>query len=75
MGPSARCVHGSFLRAEAGYAERLFTDEVNRDGSSMKVHSEDYQLHQLGEWNEDDGSFTNMRQALVTAAQVLRAVQ
>lgn len=40
---------------------RAFQDEVNRAGSEMNRHPEDYNLYHLGEWDEQTSRFTNMR--------------
>lgn len=47
-----------FYAPRIGGAVRAFTDEVNRDGSEMGQHPEDYTLFELGEWNDEDGLFT-----------------
>lgn len=39
-------------------AIRSFTDEVNRQGSEMNSHPEDYSLHDLGTWDDGNGKFT-----------------
>ena len=38
-----------------GMAVRGFLDEVKREGSELQKHPEDYELHRLGEFDEDTG--------------------
>lgn len=40
-----------------GAAVRGFTDEVNRSDSEMGKHPEDYELFELGEFNEETATF------------------
>lgn len=51
----------SFMRPyyapKIGGAVRAFSDEVNRAGSEMGQHPEDYTLFELGTWNDEDGTF------------------
>ena len=58
-----------------GLAERSFSDEVNRAGSDMNAHPEDYSLHKVGEFDDESGSVTACSPAvrLVTAKQVLKS--
>lgn len=46
-----------FYAPRMGGAIRAFTDEVNRAGSEMGEHPEDYTLFELGSWNDEDGVF------------------
>jgi len=39
---------------------RAFQDEVNRAGSEMNAHPEDYNLFYLGEYNEQTARFERM---------------
>lgn len=43
-----------------GGAIRAFGDEVNRSDSAMKGHADDYDLFQLGTFDEDTGKFENL---------------
>lgn len=55
---------GSFARPffvpTVAVAVRSFTDEVNRvdPQNQMNVHPEDFELHQLGEFDEESGQFS-----------------
>lgn len=40
-----------FVR-HVGEAIRSFTDEVNRDGSAIQAHPEDYELFHIGEYDD-----------------------
>lgn len=44
-----------FFCPTLGWAERSFRDEVNRDGSPMKAHPEDYSLWHVGSFDENTG--------------------
>lgn len=46
-----------FVRA-IGQAIRSFTDEINREGSEMGQHPEDYDLYEIGDWNGASGAIT-----------------
>lgn len=48
-----------FFTPTIGAAERAISDEVNREGSEMNKHPEDYSLHHLGTWDDTDGTFEN----------------
>lgn len=52
---------GAFMRPffapSRAAAQRAFSDEVNRSGSEMYSHPEDYELHFLAEWDEATGMF------------------
>lgn len=58
MAVSDRAV-GAFMRPffapSVGVAVRSFTDEVNRPEGEMHKHPEDYELHHLGEFDEESG--------------------
>lgn len=55
---------GAYMRPmfvpAVGAGVRAFTDEVNRTGSEMNNHPEDYCLYRLGEFDEADGGFHEM---------------
>lgn len=44
-----------------GYAERSFSDEINRDApdNAMHAHPEDYEMFELGTFDEESGVFVN----------------
>lgn len=44
-----------FVAQTVGQAIRSFRDEVNRQGSEMNAHPEDYTLHRVGVWDEVQG--------------------
>lgn len=44
-----------FVAQTVGQAIRSFRDEVNRQGSEMNQHPEDYTLHRVGVWDEQTG--------------------
>lgn len=44
-----------FVAQTAGQAIRSFSDEVNRQGSELNQHPEDYTLHRVGVWDETTG--------------------
>lgn len=51
-----------FFVPSVGMAIRSFQDEVNRKSGNdamISMHPEDYDLYQLGSWDEDNGVFTN----------------
>lgn len=43
-----------------GQAMRGFTDEVNRTDSEMNKHPSDYELFELGTFDEETGKFENL---------------
>jgi len=49
-----------------GVAIRSFTDEVNRKDSELATHPEDYDLYELGQW--DDGT------AIYTPLEAIRVI-
>lgn len=65
-----------FFAPKIGGAVRAFTDEVNRAGSEMAAHPEDYSLFELGEWNDEDGMYQEVSNKIprqvVTASGVLK---
>lgn len=50
--------------AALGKALRVFQDEINRraDDNSMYHHPEDFDLYHLGEYDDNNGKFTNLEQ-------------
>lgn len=54
---------------------RSFTDEVNRrgqDASPMSQHPDDYELVELGTFNNETGEFHNQPRLLVRAKDVVK---
>lgn len=54
-------VYGTpYFAAALGQAIRGFADEINRNeqGNTLSQHPEDFDLYHLGEYNDQDGSFT-----------------
>ena len=39
-----------------GLAVRSFSDEVNRPGSDFNKHPEDYDLYEVGQWDDETGT-------------------
>lgn len=54
---SAQVYRHPFPAPSAGAAIRSFGDEINREGSEMGKHPEDYELYELGLFDEFDASF------------------
>jgi hypothetical protein len=47
---------GVFVAPNRAAAIRLFADTVNRQGSMLYEHSEDFDLYDIGEFDEDTGT-------------------
>lgn len=47
-----------FFMPARGQAIRAFSDMVNSSDNQFGKHPEDYQLHELGEFNDDSGLIT-----------------
>lgn len=45
-----------FTAATIGQAVRAFSDEVNRQGSELNQHPEDYELYEIGQFDDDTGA-------------------
>lgn len=71
---------GAFMRPffapNVATARRSFADEVNRPDSEMNKHPEDYELHLLGEWDDETAVFHCLEAAHVIcrALDVLKGV-
>lgn len=50
-----------FYVAARGLAVRSFADEVNRPDGDLGKHPEDYELWQLGTWDEESGEFEGFK--------------
>lgn len=46
-----------FFAPNIAVAKRSFSDEVNRVGSEMHAHPEDYEMVVLGMWSDGDAVF------------------
>jgi len=61
-----------FVANTIGQAVRSFSDEVNRAGSDLNAHPEDYTLWQLGTFNDHDGNIsTEGREQIAIASNLL----
>ena len=49
-----------FTAQTRGQAIRSFRDEVNRQGSELNTHPEDYELYQLGTFDEETGVISDI---------------
>ena len=49
-----------FTAQTRGQAIRSFRDEVNRQGSEHNTHPEDYELYQLGTFDEETGVISDI---------------
>lgn len=59
-----------------GTAERMFGDMCNDPNSPMNKHPEDYELHHLGTFDTEHGSFeTKEPERLLSAQQVITTKQ
>lgn len=45
-----------------GQAIRGFQDEINEPNNPMSKHPDDYDLYQLGEYDNATGAFTNLKE-------------
>lgn len=65
-----------FFAPRVGGAVRAFTDEVQRAGSEMNMHPEDYTLFELGSWNDEDGMYkavdNNIPRRVVSGTEVAK---
>lgn len=56
-----------FTAQAIGQAIRSFKDETNRKESEINAHPEDYELYQLGTFNEQTGAVTSLDKPLQVA--------
>lgn len=49
-----------FFVPAVGSAVRSFQDEVNRKDSEMRKHPDDYELFELGAFEEETGKFSSL---------------
>lgn len=53
-----------------GVAIRSFTDEVNRQDSELRNHPEDYDLYEIGQWDDETAIYTSLEvPRVITRAQ------
>lgn len=57
-----------FCAPTVGAAIRAFGDECLRDGTDMFKHPEDFELYQLGFFDETSGEFVNERKQISLAS-------
>lgn len=64
-----------FFVVHRGAAIRSFQDEVNRkaDDNSLYQHPEDYNLHQLAEFDEETGEFKEASELLIRGKDAVKA--
>lgn len=60
-----------FLAPSKGAAVRSFMDEVNREGSEMYKHPEDYELYSVGKFDDESG----VVESFAKPELVMRAVE
>lgn len=60
-----------FTAASKGQAIRSFRDEVNRADSELHKHPEDYELYQVGTFNENTGELRDHLEQLAIATNLL----
>lgn len=49
-----------FFTNAVGGAIRSFTDETNRDGAAFNAHPGDYDLYELGEYDDESGAIVSI---------------
>jgi len=62
-----------FFTPTVGVAMRSFQDELNRqaEDNAMAKHPDDYDLFQLGTWDEETGEFENNKRQLALGKEML----
>lgn len=61
-----------YFAPTTGAAIRAFSDEINRGDSPMNPHAEDYDLFDLGTWDDETGQFHGeMRKQIAIGKDVL----
>lgn len=69
---AACCYSQPFYQQTRGLGERAFTDAICDEKSAMHAHPGDYDLFDLGEYDNEDGCFVGGKPLLlVTGIQVL----
>lgn len=63
-----------FFVQSTAQAIRSFSDELNRQAADneMNKHPEDYDLYQLGHFNQESGEFTNDKRQLAIGKDLYR---
>jgi hypothetical protein len=63
-----------FYVVAVGQAIRSFADEVNREAadSSLYMHPEDFDLYELGTFDDDDGSFDTHAPKMIAVGKDLK---
>lgn len=74
---AVRAYSTPFFCPSRGYAIRAFTDEVNRAApdNALHAHPDDYDLHQLGFWDEESGEFSEVKEPLLRGKDALKKVE
>jgi hypothetical protein len=64
-----------FVVQATGQAVRSFTDEVNRaaQDNALNQHPEDFELYQVGFFDDDTGEFSNELARLVRGKDVVKS--
>lgn len=58
-----------------GPAVRNFVDEINKAGSELNKHPQDYRFVQLGTWDDGSGAFENELRVLALGRDVVLTKQ
>lgn len=61
-----------FVCPSLGMAVRSFHDEVNNAESPMAKHPEDYELHQLGTFDQETGEVVMARRLVMVAKDTVK---
>jgi hypothetical protein len=64
------CFANPVLVPTAAAAVRSFTDQVNQNGSDLNKHAEDFQLWELGTFNDNTGEMVPEKKMLIEALTV-----
>ena len=55
----------------AGAVVRSFTDEIQKDGTEFNRHPDDYDLYELGEFEQSTGVFTTHEPRMIAIGKSL----
>lgn len=58
MDKKAECYRFPFFQASSGLAVRVFTDGANDPRSELCKYPEDFEMYELGKFDEDTGKLT-----------------
>lgn len=61
------CFNQPFFSVARAAATRAFADEVNRQGSPSNSHPEDYDLYELGTYDDSSGALVPLTRPLQVA--------